>query len=215
MFLEIYKSSNKKEMESLAYEYLVVDTLDKVLTGVEKSKQITGMDMESQMKGFVPSVFYTFAYLTELYDTIGNYKYKDVVPVLLCTNFDNDYVYGLNFNFLIGGYRAAVLDFIYDNFSQFYKDTLSRAVTNNTYAVNEQLAKILYDEESRKQFFVLIKNKLSIDLNSIYRRYLIKNIVNIRLIEYDVWKYIPFLSFGESIRGADLAKVQSEILANK
>ena len=40
MFLEIYKSSNKKEMESLAYEYLVVDTLDKVLTGVEKSKQM-------------------------------------------------------------------------------------------------------------------------------------------------------------------------------
>lgn len=215
MFLELYKSADKKQMQNLAFEYLVVDTLDKVLTGVTKSKQITAMDMESKVKGFVPSMFYTFAYTTDLYDTAGNYKYKDVVPLLLCTNFDNDYVYGLNFNFLVGSYRAAVLDFIRDSFKQFYEEDLSRAVTSGNYAINENLAKILYDDTLRLQFFVLIKNKLGIDLNSVYRKYLISNIVNIRLIEYDVWKYIPFLTFGESIRGAELAKVQSEILANK
>lgn len=215
MFVELYKSSDKKSMEKLAFEYLVTDTLDKVFRGPEKSKQLTAMDMETQMKGFVPSMFYTFMYKTELYDNLGNYKFKDVVPLLLCTNFDNDYIYGLNFNFLVGGYRAIILDFIRDSFKDFYEVELSTAVSKGNYSVNEKLARILYDEPSRLQFFNLIKSKYSIDLNAIYRRYFISNIENLRMIEYDVWKYIPFLDFGESIRGLDLAKVQSEILANK
>lgn len=215
MFLELYKSSDRKHMENDAYEYLMIDNLVKNLTGSTKSKQITAMDMESKMKGVVPSMFYIFSYLTELYDSTGKYTYKDVIPLILCTNFDNDYIYGLNFNFLTGPYRAVILDYIMELFPQFYSDTLSRAVETGDYVVNENLAKILYDEKLRLALFSMIKNKFSIDLNLIYRRYIINNIVDIRLLEYDVWKYIPFLSFGESIRGANLAEVQSEILANK
>lgn len=212
MFLELYKSADKRQMQDLAFEYLVVDTLDKVLTGPTKSKQITAMDMESQIKGFVPSMFYTFAYATELYDEFGNYKFKDVVPLLLCTNFDNEYVYGLNFNFLPGGHRALILDFIRDSFKSFYEENLSRAVASGSFVVNEQLAKILFDDNLRLQFFDIAKSKYELDLNAIYRRYLLKNIVNIRMIEYDVWKYIPFLNFGDSIRGAELGKVQAAVL---
>ena len=47
--------------------------------------------------------------------------------------------------------------------------------------------------KEQENLLIILVEILSIDLNSIYRRYLIKNIVNIRLIEYDVWKYIPFL----------------------
>jgi hypothetical protein len=38
---------------------------------------------------------------------------------------------------------------------------------------------------------------------------------NPRMIEFDVWKYIPCLVFKDAIRGANLVDIQREIIANK
>ena len=36
--------------------------------------------------------------------------------------------------------------------------------------------------------------------------------MNVRLIEYDEWIYIPYLSFKDSIRGSNLANIQRDVI---
>ena len=62
-FYDDYRNNaDKRALEKLAFEYLVTDTLDKNLKGPSKSKQVTGMDMESLAKTIYPTMVYTFKY---------------------------------------------------------------------------------------------------------------------------------------------------------
>ena len=61
-------------------------------------------------------------------------------------------------------------------------------------------------------FLKFIKSKTGVDISKCVRTYDRKNIVNVRLIEYDEWFYIPHLSFKGSIRGASLASIQRDVI---
>ena len=208
-FYSEYKSNNdKRSLEKLAFEYLVTDTLDKVLTGPNKSKQVTGLDMETSLRRFYPTLIYTFMYNSEHVDKEGNYEFRDYVPVIFCTNMDNEYLYGINFNLLPNDVRGRLLDVISQTNSEFY----TYGIYNEGLQLSNTLIKNLVDEESRKRLFKVFDDMCGVPVSKAYRRYKFSSIMNPRLIEYDVWSYIPYLVFTDSIRGANLAVIQKSMI---
>lgn len=199
---------DKRTLEKLAFEYLVTDTLDKNLRGPYKSKQVTGMDMESYTRDVYPSLIYTFKYNSEHIDKQGNYEFRDYVPVIFCMYVDKDYIYGINFNLLPNDVRAKLLDVISDTNPEFY----SYGIYNEGLQLSNTLMSQLMNEESRKKLLQVFDSLAGIKVSNAYRKYKKTAIENIRLIEYDVWDYIPSLVFTDSIRGASLAAVQKSII---
>lgn len=212
MFVELYRSVSKADYERSAFNYLVKDKLDAIFSYSNKSKQLTAMEMESSLKtAFIPSMIYTFSYETNMQDKIGKYSFYDIVPVILCTSNDGQLVTGLNFNFLPTDIRALVLDIIYNAFKTFYDKDVDKAVERGEAAINESFAQFLIPDKGIS-FLNLLNNKLGIKITDAYRTYRREDIKNIRLVEFDEWKYIPFLVFKDAVRGASLAKVQKDII---
>ena len=208
-FYDDYKNNaDKRTLEKLAFEYLVTDTLDKNLKGPSKSKQVTGLDMESYVKRIYPSLVYTFKYNSEHIDKEGKYEFRDYVPVIFCTNVDDDFIYGINFNLLPNDVRGRLLDVISKSNPEFY----SYGIYNEGLQLSNTLMQHLMTPELRQKLFQLFDNMCGVKVSKAYRKYNRKFIENLRLIEYDVWSYIPYLVFTDSIRGANLAVVQKSII---
>ena len=208
-FYDDYKNNaDKRTLEKLAFEYLVTDTLDKNLKGPSKSKQVTGLDMESYVKRIYPSLVYTFKYNSEHIDKEGKYEFRDYVPVIFCTNIDDDFIYGINFNLLPNDVRGRLLDVIAKSNPEFY----SYGIYNEGLQLSNTLMQHLMTPELRQKLFQLFDNMCGVSVSKAYRKYNRKFIENPRLIEYDVWSYIPYLVFTDSIRGANLAVVQKSII---
>lgn len=216
MYKEILRDNTGSRYSRLATKYLVDDLLVDMLTGEGKSQQMTAMDMESDSPDeFVPSMFYTFMYVSDPLERAGGHPFYDMVPLLLCTSVTDDRIYGLNFNLLPNSVRADVLDILYESYRSFYDGEIEAAVESRKFALNKPLALALMSEDSRIAMFRMLDAKTGVKVSGAYRTYSKKGIMKPRMIEYDVWKYIPFLSFRDAIRGANLAAVQAAIVANK
>lgn len=208
-FYDDYRNNaDKRALEKLAFEYLVTDTLDKNLKGPSKSKQVTGMDMESFAKTIYPTMVYTFKYNSEHIDKEGKYEFRDYVPVIFCMNIDKDYIYGINFNLLPNDVRGRLLDVIAKSNPRFY----SYGIYNEGLQLSDALMANLVDENKRKELLRVFDGLCGVPVSKAYRRYKKEFIENPRLIEYDVWSYIPYLVFTDSIRGANLAVIQKSMI---
>lgn len=208
-FYDDYRNNaDKRALEKLAFEYLVTDTLDKNLKGPSKSKQVTGMDMESLAKTIYPTMVYTFKYNSEHIDKEGKYEFRDYVPVIFCMNIDKDYIYGINFNLLPNDVRGRLLDVIAKSNPRFY----SYGIYNEGLQLSDALMANLIDENKRKDLLRVFDGLCGVPVSKAYRRYKKEFIENPRLVEYDVWSYIPYLVFTDSIRGANLAVIQKSMI---
>lgn len=208
-FYDDYRNNvDKRALEKLAFEYLVTDTLDKNLKGPSKSKQVTGMDMESLAKTIYPTMVYTFKYNSEHLDKEGKYEFRDYVPVIFCMNIDKDYIYGINFNLLPNDVRGRLLDVIAKSNPRFY----SYGIYNEGLQLSDALMANLIDENKRKDLLRVFDGLCGVPVSKAYRRYKKEFIENPRLVEYDVWSYIPYLVFTDSIRGANLAVIQKSMI---
>lgn len=219
-FAEFYRTANRKQYEQDAIEYLVTDTLQKRLTGPYKSKQLTAMDMESYAPAqFVPSMFYTFMYNSPNNDSVNNIQFKDRVPLIFCMANDGKYITGLNFNLIPCDARAALLDKIILTNPYFYENDIIDAIPNHKFVINDYLAKTLINPSYREAILIGFDTYTGLKISNCCRMYKIEYILNPRLIEYDMWKYIPFLTFKDAVRGMPLAKLQQDLvndnIANK
>jgi hypothetical protein len=213
MFTEIYKDSHLQAMSAQATKSLVQMLLVDNARGANKSNELTGMNMESTFNyTLLPSMIYTFLYNSPDSEHINETNFKDHIPVILCTSFDGKYVTGINFNLIPNDIRANLLDIIYNAFKNFYTNDVEKAVAKNKATINEKFANLLVNEKTRADFLKILNDKLGINVSNAYRVYDVKYIKNVRLIEYDNWKYVPFLSFKDSVRGAGLATLQRKMV---
>lgn len=210
-FSKLYKSGDKKGYENQAFEFLVGDLLDRKLTGPTKSKQFSAMDMETTAPdSFVPSMFYTFMYTSPTLESVGKLEFKDRVPLILCTSNENNYVTGLNFNMIPSNIRAEILDLIVSSNTDFYENKI---YSSTNFIINKTFANSLINPDTRKEIFNIFDRVTGIKVSNSFRVYDKSYIQNVRLIEYDTWKYIPFLSFRDAVRGIELSKLQVEMAA--
>lgn len=214
--MDKYKScSDVNQMEKEAFDFLVTGLLSKNLKGKNKQRTITAHNMEETIGNqIVPSLFYMIMYAkNDVPEKIGDDEFYDVCPLILCLSVNDKNVTGINFNFIPNILRAVILDIIEESNINFY-NTVS--VSNvDEIQINKALAVILSSKNGAFNFIQYIKSKTGIDISSAIRTYNKSNIVNVRLIEYDEWGYIPYLTFTDSVRGADLAKIQATVIHNQ
>lgn len=218
VILDFYKEnkSNSKEIKS-AEEYLLIDTLSKNIKGYDKIKEIDGMDMESKLSGnIIPSMIYTFIYDTgKDMQNENNIVFGDKMPIVLCSNVKpytklidgklvkGMYIFGINLNFLLPEERALLLDSIYNSFLDFY-DNIYKDVYENKTSINKGLLTILRDTNFVKNLYAISK----IDVSKCVRCYNINFAKNIRLIEYNLWKYIPLYEAKQTVTKATIQEIQ-------
>lgn len=205
-YRELY-NDNPTAFEKEAFDVLVNDLLRDNKMGAVKQRTLSGMDMESRSPArFVPTMFYTFIYVSKDIEESKEGEFYDRAPLIFCTKFTPDALFGLNMNLLPNDVRAEFLDVLVESYRDFYKDESSE-----DFRINEKLATVLQSSNLLRGFFDLLKqSKIKFDLNQVLRVYKVKNIFRSRLIEMDMWKYIPFLNFKDSVRGINLAKLQVE-----
>ena len=213
-FAEFYRTvTNRKQLEQEALEYLVTDTLQKRLSGPTKSKQLTAMDMESYAPAdFVPSMFYTFMYNSPTNERVNNIQFKDRVPLIFCTSYENGYITGLNFNLIPCNARAVIIDRLILTNPTFYETEIIDAISNHKFAVNTILANSVINPTQRNALLFILDTYTGLKISNCFRIYKEDFVINPRLIEYDMWKYIPFLTFRDAVRGVPLAKLQQDLV---
>ena len=216
--INYYKfAKTNPNLYSLANEYLIKDLIDKNLSGKDKIKELQGMDMESKITGkIIPGMIYSFKY---------NYQkdflecpYSDVVPIILTcglsefTKPDNKgnlirgiYIHGFNLNYLNDKERCVLLDFIQTQYKMFFENDVNNAVANNSFALNTNFGKLIMDNNV---FARLIENALGIKINEYYRLYNLLLIDNLRLVEFNNWKYIPLLDTRRTVANASISQIR-------
>lgn len=205
-FLDDYRKNKSTKAEDDAFDYFITDLLSDKLQGNAKTDTIYGMNMEKSLQGTIyPSMFYIFQYQPMMPEQMGKLHFIDTVPLILCTGVSDKTVDGLNFNMIPNDVRAMILDVIYDAYSDFYNKDI-QSVSGKL--INEQFASILVNPVSFDKLMTILTSKCSLNLRMACRTYSKAYISNIRLIEYDQWKRIPYLSFKDSLRGASLADIQ-------
>ena len=215
-YLKYYNSADKSVCEKEAFNFLVTDLLSKNLTGEDKQFTITAHNMEEALKEkMLPSIFYLLMYAKpDKSDVIGKIKFYDVCPLIFCLGYNGKTVTGVNFNLIPNNLRASILDLIVDTNVPFYENVSTTNVNDIQY--NEPLATLFVaDPNGIASFVAYVKSKTNIDISSCIRTYNVENIKNVRMIEYDEWYHIPFLNFNDSVRGANLALLQSALVQNQ
>lgn len=216
MYRELFKSSDMSSASAVAMEYLVRDTLELNLHGDAKKKELSALDFESKLGGkMIPSLIYTFLYDGVMEEIVAGQKFKDAVPIVLCMFNEDGLMAGLNFNMIPNNIRAYVLDTIYNSWKPFYDKLLFGNARESSDCVNTDFANILMDPENRTRFLKMMDDITGVKVSNAYRVYRIDKMQNIRMIEVDMWKHIPFLVFKDAIRGASLSAIQASVIKDK
>lgn len=212
-YVEYYNTykSDKDHIDN-ALKYLVDYNHISKKFGDEKLETGFNLKMESnQPTFFIPTMMYTFMYASPDKQNVNGVQFIDNIPLIMVLDFSDSTVLGLNFNFIPNVYRAAVLDIIDETNRNFYTAILG----DDTFKLNDAFVNAVSTERNRKAFVELINTRLNVNISSAYRLYKIKYCQNIRMIEYDMWKYIPFLSFGDTVREAKIEELQRNVLQKK
>jgi hypothetical protein len=205
-FLDMYKKGGAS-LASAAFDYLVGDLLIKEKRGAEKARELTALDMESKSPmDFVPAMIYTFLYVSDTPEVAGKVQFKDMVPMILCFTSNSNSVTGLNFNMIPNDVRASILDLIVRLTKEPMFDDSGK------FKANETMGKLFIVPNGVKAFLAAVENETGLNVSSAVRTYKIEFIKRMRMVEYDMWKYVPALSFKDSIRGAGLADIQATMI---
>lgn len=208
-YLDDYNRNKHKASQSqLAFNYIITDLLQKNLTGDDKIRTLTGNNMEnSSPSQFVPSMIYAMLYISPKEESkLNNKAFYDRVPIFLCLSCDFNFVTGLNFNFMPNDVRAKVLDLISGD--NVVSDNIDAGT--DQFRINEKLGKSLM-AGNVTTIINILREQTGVDVSMCVRKYARRNVIKSRLIEYDMWEYIPYLNFKDAVRGINLAVVQTEI----
>lgn len=216
MFRELFKGTDLSAAAALAQEYLVRDTLDLKLRGDAKKRELSALDYESKLGGkIIPSLIYTFMYDGTMEEIVKGEKFKDAVPIVLCMFNEDGLMGGLNFNMIPNDIRAYILDTIYNSWKPFYDKLLFAETKGADDCINKDLASIFMTPENRAKFLKMMDDITGVKVSNAYRVYRMDKMQNVRMIEVDMWKHIPFLSFKDAIRGASLSAIQAAVVKDK
>jgi hypothetical protein len=198
---------------SLAQKYLVKDLLDSNLKGENKIFELDGIDIESSLNGkIIPSLIYTFIY--DYKKDKNLLSFGDKFPMVFCLNlimFERQNsksinMRGINLNLMTQEEKVKFLDFIVSTNEKFYTEQIYK--DNNKVHINN----IIYSSLSNDNIIELLSNVVKFDISKYVRMYTISNCKNIRLIEYNLWKYIPFYKHTIEIKGLDKTILDNLIL---
>lgn len=199
---EYCKSFN--DIEDKARHVLFEKYIKLNIKGLKKREEIDSTDQESLLKGIIPlpGLVYTFIYKEGL--NIIKYKekninYIDYIPIVFCLNNTRDSFSGINFNLLPERERLHFLDYYYDIYKEFFSN-VENYTQNDKLRLNTNFINYIKSENNSSIFLKILNKKYESKFEYAFRKYKFKNIVQLRLIEYEEWKYIPFYKPTEAFK---------------
>ena len=185
------------------------------LRGQEKLIEIDSVDQESMIMkkngGFpIPGMVYTFLYKGPDVEVANPPKkpkvFKDLVPIVFCMGTEKDGFSGINMNALPPGVRLQFLQSFYDTFRDFLEREADVLSQNNKLALNKRFMKFI--RSGKGQEMIKIYNTINgANFNFAYRRYNLKKVKQLRMIEYPEWKYIPFYEPKDAFRKLNYSQI--------
>jgi len=183
------------------------------LKGQAKIFDIEGSDQEGLMQtmngGYpVPGIIYTFIYKGDklVIDIASNKsEFFDHVPLIFCMNTGPGFYTGLNLNMLPKQVRLKFLQAFYETFKPFFTN-IEVLTDNNKLAWNKKFVEFIKAGGTRKMLMTFNKKTAS-NFGFAYRKYLIKDVKQLRMIEYSEQAYIPFYEPKNAFRGMNQAQM--------
>lgn len=180
-------------INKISKELLFDDLFIRNLQGKDKLKDIEDVNQEDLLKtinGGIPisGLIYTFLYKGEF--TQENLKFKTKFPIILVTNFSLKFLEGVDLNLMPKNIRLIFLEAFYKMFKDEF-DSMEVNLQNNINHLNNKFIGLIKAGKLRDIFSYIYK-LTGYNISMCYRKYDITLIDNIRLIELNNWKYIPF-----------------------
>jgi len=214
-------------IKDVAYNRIFENYLQLDLKGPKKLIDVESTDQESVIQKFgggmpFPGMVYVFLHLNETnLGEIENAKtgklisFHDFTPVLFCTSFNPilNLVKGLNLMLLPSQERLK----FFEAYWEYYKDFFNRIEEKTEYneiAINKeyQLSALI---GKNPELFKSFNSMQDAYFEYAYRSYNLKNIAKFRMIEYEQWKYIPFLDARQSFKNSNLQEIYRTYKINK
>lgn len=181
--------------------------------GPKKVMDIESSDQESLFQsltgGFpIPGMIYTFLYKGEklVVDIAQNKEeFFDHVPLVFCMNTGPGFFNGLNLNMFPPAVRLKFIQVFYETFKEFFSK-IEELTDNNKLAWNKKFVEYMKGGEGRK-LLKYFNTKESAKFHFAYRKYLLKDIKQFRMVEYGEWPYIPFYEPKNAFRGLNQAQM--------
>jgi len=199
---------NLDNIFDIAYFTLFEKYMKYKFRGDDKVIEIDDTDQESllwsQNGGFpLPGIIYTFVYKGAL-DSIetgkGNpKKYMDLVPLLFCMGSGRTSFKGINLNLLPPLTRLQFLQSFYETFEDFLKAEVDVLAENDKIALNKRFISYIAGGKAQKMI-QLFSRKDNENFKFAFRQYSIVKVDQLRMIEYNEWKYIPFYEPKDAFR---------------
>lgn len=172
------------------------------LRGQEKMTDIDSTDQESLIKslngGFpIPGLMYTFFYRGKKFKE-GTKEYTDLVPLVFCMNTHGDSFSGINMNMLPANVRLEFLQSLYDTFKDFFVD-VERLTQNNVIALNKRFISAVKSGMVKHMLTAFNKSDNE-NYSFAFRKYKYENIVLLRMVEFNEYKYVPFYDPKDAFR---------------
>jgi len=207
--LETYEYLRKlSKIEDLAKYELFDKYLKLNKRGPEKLQEIDSTDQESKVLNIngglpIPGSVYTFVYKSNLIEQLTNsstvYSFVDYAPIVFCFSMDNNSFKGINFNLLPPKHRLYFLETYYNSYRNFFDNILDEKLDNDKIVFNKGFldsVKSGYGNKLLETFSRMSKTNLKFA----YRQYNYRSIKNLRMVEYNEWKYLPFFNPSNSIK---------------
>lgn len=214
-------------IERVAYERLFENYLVLKLKGSKKLIEIDSTDQESVLYKFshgypIPGMIYTFIHVNndtlleiQNYKTGKNVTFHDLTPILFCTSFNpKTYITkGLNLNMLPKEERLKFIQAFWEYYKIYFEKVEERTEYNKP-AYNREYF-IVSNVGKNPELFEYFNKKQNAMFNYAYRSYKLKNIRNLRMIEYEEWAFIPFFDARNSFKQANLDEIYKTYWLNK
>lgn len=191
--------SNVQNIEDLSHFVLFDKYITQNLRGQKKMFDIETSNMEEilmkKTNGLpLPGMIYTFIYKGKPFEIIieeaKKGEYSDYVPIMLCLGINRDNTIGINLNLLPQNARLNFLQALYEAFRGFYEDADTLAQYGKL-AINKRLIQNVNSNKG-KELIKYFNDKHGAEYSFGYRKYKLENIINLRMIEFGEYKYIPF-----------------------
>lgn len=187
-------------IKKIAYDTLFTAYITENLKKSANYLEIDSTNQEELVKQFnggfpLPGLMYTFMYPPKKGDEVlinvgkKQKKYNDVVPIVFCFSSSKDYIKGINLNALPNLERVKFLEAFYVTYKSFFED-VELLTENNKLALNDKFISLIASSDGMKQLEFLSKYA-GANFKYGFRTYSMKNIKDLRLIEYSKWNYIP------------------------
>lgn len=214
-------------IKDVAYKRIFENYLQLNLIGPKKLIDIESTDQESIINKFgggapFPGMVYTFLHLNETnLGQIENMKtgkvitFHDFTPILFCTSFNPilSLIKGLNLMLLPPEERLKFFQAYWETYKEFFY-RIEEKTEYNQIALNKQyyLASLI---GKNPELFKRFNSSQDAYFEYAFRSYNLKNVLKLRMIEYEEWQYIPFIDARQAFKHTNLQQIYRTYKINK